>query len=226
MQSRMPAVLTPVQAVDLQRELVGRLRLEKFPGRPSLVAGVDVSCQRGVPFLWGGVVVMDLRSMAVVESQVVRLRETFPYVPGLLSFRELPVLLAAISRLRCEPDVALVDGQGIAHPRRMGIAAHLGLLWDVPTIGCGKSRLVGDARGELGRARGSRRLLYDRGEKVGSLLRTRDGVKPLWVSPGHRMDIASAVRIVLACTGRYRLPEPIRAAHHCVGDARRRDVAS
>jgi hypothetical protein len=131
--------------------------------------------------------------------------------------------MEAAAGLETRPEVVLVDGQGRAHPRRLGIAAHLGLVWDVPTIGCAKSRLTGETRGMPGEARGCRRLLYDRGERVGVLLRTRAGVKPMWISPGHRMDIASAARIVLACTGPYRIPEPVRAAHHLVGNARRQN---
>jgi deoxyribonuclease V len=134
-------------------------------------------------------------------------------------------LLAAAAKLRARPDVVLVDGQGLAHPRRLGLACHLGLLWNVPTVGCAKSRLLGETRGPLGARRGSRRLLYDRGEKVGVLLRTRDNVKPLWVSPGHRTDIASAARLALACATRYRLPEPTRLAHMRVGEARRKHEA-
>jgi deoxyribonuclease V len=165
------------------------------------------------------VVVLDRRNGRIVESRVASLPADFPYVPGLLSFREIPVLVEAGARLETRPEVLLVDGQGRAHPRRLGIATHLGLVWDVPTIGCAKSRLVGETRGMVGEGRGCRRLLYDRGEAVGVLLRTRTGVKPMWISPGHRMDIESAARIALACTGRYRIPEPIRAAHQLVGDA-------
>jgi deoxyribonuclease V len=172
--------------------------------------------------LWGGLVLFDRTESMLLESCVVSLPASFPYVPGLLSFRELPVLLEAAAGLRTRPEVILVDGQGMAHPRRLGLATHLGLGLDLPTIGCGKSRLVGDTRGEPGGARGCRRLLYDRGEPVGVLLRTRANVKPMWVSPGHRMDIDSAARIALACTDGYRIPAPIRAAHLLVGEARRK----
>jgi deoxyribonuclease V len=167
-------------------------------------------------------VAFDRRQRRVLEAKVAVMDATFPYVPGLLSFRELPVLLEAMAGVERRPEVFLVDGQGMAHPRRFGIATHLGVTLDVPTIGCAKSRLVGETRGMPGDGQGCRRLLYDGGEAVGMLLRTRTGVKPMWISPGHRMDIDSAARITLACTGRYRIPEPIRAAHQLVNDARRR----
>lgn len=214
--------LTVAEAIALQRRLVASVRLEPFSGLPRWVAAVDVSCSRAAPTLWGGVVLFDRREGRVVEAFVASQPATFPYVPGLLSFREIPVLVKAAEGLSIRPEVVLVDGQGRAHPRRLGIATHLGLVWDVPSVGCAKSRLVGETRGQPGRARGSRRRLYDQGEAVGTLLRTREGVKPMWISPGHRMDIPSAARIALACTGRYRIPEPIRAAHQMVGDAMRR----
>lgn len=205
----------------MQRRLISAVRLTPFPGLPRLVAGVDVSCARFGKTLWGGIVLCDRRSGAIVESHVAVQPARFPYVPGLLSFREIPVLVEAAGRLSTRPEVMLVDGQGIAHPRRLGIAAHLGLVLDLPTIGCAKSRLVGETRGQPGRRRGCRRRLIDRGQTVGVLLRTRTDVKPMWISPGHRMDIPSARRIVLACSGRTRIPDPIRAAHHLVGEARR-----
>ena len=214
--------ITVKEAVEQQRRLARQIRLETYPGLPRLVGGADVSCNRGGKMLWGGLVIYDRRRRDIVESCVISQPTTFPYVPGLLSFRELPVLLEAAAGLRTRPDVVLVDGQGIAHPRRVGLASHLGLGLDLPTIGCGKTRLVGESRGEPGPGRGCRRTLYDLNEKVGVLLRTRARVKPLWISPGHRMDITSAARIVLACTSRYRLPEPIRAAHFLVGEARRK----
>jgi deoxyribonuclease V len=213
--------LTPRQAVALQRELAGRIYRAPFPGLPRRVAGADVSCARFGKTLWGGLVVLDRFGWRVIESSVVSMAAPFPYVPGLLSFRELPVLMAAAERLASRPEVVLVDGQGVAHPRRLGLAAHLGLVWNLPTVGCAKSRLVGETRGMPGSRRGCRRLLYDGGESIGVLLRTRSRVKPMWVSPGHRMDIESAYRITLACTGAYRIPEPVRAAHRLVNEARR-----
>jgi deoxyribonuclease V len=152
-----------------------------------------------------------------VERSTAERAVEFPYVPGLLGFREVPCLLEAFEGLRRVPDLILVDGHGIAHPRRFGVATHLGLELGLPTVGCGKSRLVGEHR-EPGLRRGSRTRLVERGEVIGSCLRTRDGVRPVYVSVGHRVDLESAVRLVLRATGRYRLPEPIRAAHRTAGE--------
>jgi deoxyribonuclease V len=144
----------------------------------------------------------------------------FPYVPGLLSFREGPVLLAAFARLRVSPNVILIDGHGVAHPRRFGIACHLGLLLDCPTIGCAKSILVGEAV-EPGAQAGSVAPLVDKGETVGMALRTRGQVRPIYVTIGHRVSLGSAVRIVAQCVDGFRIPKPTREADHWVGELRR-----
>jgi deoxyribonuclease V len=148
----------------------------------------------------------------VGESALARRPTAFPYVPGLLSFREIPAVLDALAALACTPDLLLADGQGLAHPRRFGLACHLGWLVDTPTVGVAKSRLLG-AFTPPPDQRGAWAPLLDRGEVIGAAVRTRRGVKPVFVSPGHRVDVASAVRLTLACTGRYRLPAPSRAAH-------------
>jgi deoxyribonuclease V len=148
----------------------------------------------------------------------------FPYVPGYLSFREGPVLDRAFRKLAERPDLVIFDGQGIAHPRRFGLASHLGVLWDVPSVGCAKTRLVGTGE-EPGAAKGSWTPLRDGEEVIGSILRTRDGVKPVFVSPGHRIDKAGAREAVLQAVTRYRLPEPTRAAHGEVNAARRAWIA-
>jgi len=152
----------------------------------------------------------------VIETREAGMKAAWPYVPGCLSFREAPVVLDAFQQLRTVPDVVLIDGQGRAHPRRMGLASHIGLALDTATIGCAKSRLIGEMRGELSPERGSRQALWDAGERIAAVLRTRAGVKPVYVSVGHRIDLASAERWVLAAAPRYRLPEPARMAHHCV----------
>ena len=157
-------------------------------------------------------VVVEWPSLAPVEQATEQAEVTFPYIPGLLSFRELPLILPAFARLRTRPDLVVVDGQGIAHPRRFGIAAHLGVLLDLPAIGCAKSRLTGTPVGELGVQRGDRVALVDRGQVVGYELRTRAGVKPLYVSPGHRIGVEGAADWVLRLTAGYRLPEPTRLA--------------
>jgi deoxyribonuclease V len=159
-------------------------------------------------------------SFEVIERAGLEAPARFPYVPGLLSFREAPALLEAFDRLRARPDVVLCDGQGIAHPRRLGIASHLGLCLDLPTVGCAKSLLCGKYE-EPGLNRGDRSPLVDRGEVIGAVLRTRARVAPLFVSPGHRCDLESAVGLVLATTGKLRLPIPTRMAHEYVNEVRR-----
>ena len=158
------------------------------------------------------VVVLEYPGMELVETSVVTDRIELPYVPGLLSFREIPLTLKAFERLKTVPDLVLVDGQGVAHPRRIGLASHLGLCLDIPTIGCAKSRLCGE-HGEPGWERGSMAALYDAGEQIGAVLRSKDGVKPLFVSTGHRIDLEDAVHWVLECCRGYRLPQPSRLAH-------------
>lgn len=208
-----PWDLTPKQAVALQRELAGRVVLrDGAAGAVRLVAGVDVSCSRFAPCVYAAVILWDMASGEVVERAGAVLDNPFPYVPGLLSFRELPVVLAAFRGLQQVPDVVLVDGQGIAHPRRLGIASHLGLWLDLPTIGCAKSRLCGE-HAEPGWQRGAWTSLLDGGEEIGRVLRTRDRIKPLFISPGHQVGFDRVVQIVLACGRGYRLPEPTRLAH-------------
>jgi deoxyribonuclease V len=180
------------------------------------VAAADVSAGKREEWIIAAVVVMRLPDFEVVETSEAGMRAAWPYVPGCLSFREAPVVLEAFRQLRTVPDVVLVDGQGRAHPRRLGLASHIGLALDVPTIGCAKSRLIGEIRTRLGRERGSRAALCDAGERLGTVLRTRTGTRPVYVSVGHRIDLASAERWVLATATRYRLPEPARLAHQLV----------
>lgn len=210
--------LTPRAAVALQQRLAAQvvtgppLALE----RVRLVAGVDVSVKNDVSR--AAVVVVTFPGLVPVETVTVAQPTPFPYIPGLLSFREGPVLEAAFAQLQTEPDAFLFDGMGIMHPRRLGIASHLGLWLGRPTVGCGKTHLVG-AYEPPPAARGARSAVYYHGEQVGVVLRTRAGVKPLYISPGHCIDLDSAVALVLACTPRYRLPEPIRLAHRAAGCA-------
>jgi len=205
--------LLPKEAIALQRELAGQVVQRDEIAEPvRLVAGVDVSCTRFGTEVHAAVVLYDLHSNAIVETATASADRAFPYVPGLLSFRELPVVLVAFRKLKMIPDVVLVDGQGLAHPRRLGIASHLGLWLDLPTIGCAKSRLCGE-HDEPGLRRGDWSCLMDDGEEIGRVVRTRDRIKPLFVSPGHKVDMDRAVQIVLDCGRGYRLPEPTRLAH-------------
>jgi deoxyribonuclease V len=213
---RHPWSVTPEDAVALQKELRG----EVVADRPidlhtvRLVAGVDVSVKNEQS--QAAVVVATFPEFEVIETVRVQRPTPFPYIPGLLSFREGPVLEEAFERLKAEPDVFLFDGMGIAHPRRCGIACHLGLWLERPTIGCGKTLLTGRYR-DLGAEKGSAVPLIHRGETIGVALRTRTGTNPMFISPGHLADIPTAAELVLRCAPKYRLPEPIRLAHNAAG---------
>ncbi|ADO70088.1 endonuclease V [Stigmatella aurantiaca] len=212
--------VTPQEAVVLQATLRERLVLRPPPGlRVSRIAGADISTESGNALGYGGFVVLDAVSLRPVAEAGAAVELRFPYVPGLLSFRELPVLMAAWDRLEQKPDVLIFDGQGIAHPRRFGLACHGGLLLGVPSIGCAKSLLVGKV-GPLGEARGETSEIQHRGEVVGMAVRTRRGVSPVYVSPGHLMDLTTAVEWVLRVSPRYREPETTRHAHRFVNALR------
>ena len=207
--------ISPTDAVALQRELAGQLRIDRSLPESAVqsIAGVDLSppdAQTGR--VRGAVVVVAWPSFDVIEVSMAEGVADFPYVPGLLSFREAPILLEALSGLQGTPDLVLVDGQGTAHPRRFGIACHLGLAVDVPIVGCAKSRLVG-AHEEPGEAKGEWTRLMHRGDVIGAVVRTRTGVRPIYVSPGNNIDLESSVRWALACSPRYRIPVPTRLAH-------------
>ncbi len=211
--------VTPRRAAAIQASLRGQLTLRRDRRRPRLVAGADVSYDKGSDRIHAAVVVLTLDGLETVESRAAVGEARFPYIPGYLSFREAPIVLRAFRKLRSRPDLLLCDGQGIAHPRGFGLASHLGLLLDLPTIGCAKSRLVGD-HAQPGPEAGSRAPLMYRGRQVGSVLRTRDGANPIFVSPGHRIGLRSSVHWSLACCDGHRIPEPTRRAHIEVNRAR------
>ncbi len=200
------------QAMQIQAGLAAQVSRANEVVNPRFIAGVDISTRRGEEMATGAVVVLNYPQLELVEVQVVNKALTLPYIPGLLSFREAPLILAACEKISTTPDLILVDGQGIAHPRRLGLASHLGLLLNTPTIGCAKSRLCG-SHDEPGTEAGSYAELVDRGEVVGAALRTRTAVKPVYVSTGHMVDLRAAVHWVLKCCRGYRLPEPTRLAH-------------
>jgi deoxyribonuclease V len=206
---------SPRAAIALQERLAPRVSLVRAPARVRFYGGADVAFSRDGSQVVAGVIIWDSEADAVIEQRVARAPCRLPYIPGLLSFRELPGVLAALRKLRKTPEVMLGDAQGLAHPRRLGLASHLGLWIRLPTVGCAKSRLCGQ-HSEPAAAKGSRAALRHNGERVGTVLRTRDDVKPLFVSPGHMCDHASAVRLTLAATTKYRLPEPTRLAHQLV----------
>jgi deoxyribonuclease V len=204
--------MTPVQAQEIQRELAKRVSKKCEIHDVSLVAGVDISSPDADGVATGAVVVLHYPELEVAECKTAKQRLSLPYIPGLLSFRESPLILAACERLSLTPDLILVDGQGVAHPRRLGLASHLGLLWDKPTIGCAKSRLCGRHE-PVAPEPGCSAQLIDDSEIIGAALRTKKWSAPLYISIGHKVDLATALQWVLNCCRGYRLPEPTRLAH-------------
>lgn len=216
-----PWNLTPQKAISLQRELAARVVLADERQPPKLVCGLDVSYDRGDSVFFAAACVLTFPDLQPVETATAAAPSPFPYVPGLLSFREIPVLAAALAKLTCRPDLLACDGQGLAHPLRFGLACHLGVLYDVPAIGLAKSRLIGQAPSP-GVDRGSWTWLRDGDERIGQLVRTRRGVAPLFVSPGHRVGFDRARELALVLCPKWRLPETTRAAHKLVNEVRRR----
>lgn len=210
--------LKPAEAIALQQRLAAQVD-DSTPldlSEVRLVAGVDVSVRNEVAR--AAVVVLTCPELEPVETALAELPVSFPYIPGLLSFREGPVLLEAFRRLEHTPDVFIFDGMGRIHPRRFGIASHMGLWLDRPTVGCGKSHLLGEYE-MPGPDKGDHSPLHHRGELLGAVLRTRKNVKPVYISVGHRATLETALALALACTTRYRLPQPIRLAHNAAGQA-------
>ncbi|MEV6346955.1 deoxyribonuclease V [Actinoplanes sp. NPDC051851] len=208
---------TEEEALAVQEILRSRVVSAPGPASPSLIAGLDVAYDDAADRLAAAVVVLNAADLSVRDTAVVRGRPAFPYVPGLFAFREVPALMEALERLSVRPEVLVCDGHGLAHPRRFGLAAHLGVLTDLPSFGVGKTRLVG-SHDPVGTRRGDRAALIDGGETVGAVLRTRDAVKPVFVSAGHRIDLETACSLTLALTPRYRLPETTRAADRACRD--------
>jgi deoxyribonuclease V len=207
-----PWDITPREAAALQEELRHKVVRRDELGEVSNVAGIDVGFEQSGSLTRAAVALLGLPGLQLVQSAIARLPTRFPYVPGLLSFREIPAVLEALRGLSVPPDLILYDGQGIAHPRRFGIASHLGLLSGIPTIGVAKTRLIGQ-HDEVPKERGGWTPLIDKGEVIGAVVRTRSGVRPLYVSIGHRISLATAIGWVISCTPRYRLPETTRWAH-------------
>ena len=204
--------MTPDQAKRVQQELAAMVSKKNEVEAVGLVAGVDISAPNAAGLARAAVVVLSYPELTSVERKVITKEVTFPYVPGLLSFRESPLIIAACEELEAIPDLILVDGQGIAHPRRLGLASHLGLLWDIPTIGCAKSRLCGEHE-MVSPEPGSYAEITDNDEVIGAALRTKSGVAPLYISIGHKVDLEAAISWVLRCCLGQRLPEPTRLAH-------------
>lgn len=208
--------LKPAQAVALQNRLSQKICLKPLKTTPKLAAGIDCAFTKDKKCIIAAVVTIEIAAFEVIETQWATLPLTMPYIPGLLSFREAPACIEAVKKLKTTPDIFLIDGQGIAHPRQLGLASHLGLFLDKPTVGCAKSRLVGTYQMPA-KTKGSRSALYDKDQNIiGSVLRTRTNVKPMFISPGHKCSLDDAAHITLKLTTKYRLPEPTRTAHQTV----------
>lgn len=205
-----PWEMTPAEARQIQNELRNQVISQDRFGDIKTVAGVDLGFKKDIAR--ASVVVLSFPELQLIDGVLVESPVPFPYIPGLLSFRETPPLLKAFDQLKTEPDLIIADGQGIAHPRRFGIASHLGLILDKPTVGCAKSRLWGRHKQPKSEA-GSIEYLYDKSEIIGAAVRTRSNVSVVYVSVGHRISLDSAIRLTLACCQRYRLPETTRYAH-------------
>ncbi len=203
------------KAVEIQERLKKSIILKDSTKNCKLIAGADVSYTKGSEIFYASVVVFNLQTMERVEEVTASGKVDFPYIPGLLSFRESPILLKAFAKIKSEPDVIILDAQGIAHPRGIGLASHIGLLLDKSSIGCAKTRLIGEYN-EVGGEAGCHSQLTVKGEIVGAVLRTRKNVKPVFVSPGHKIDLNTSIDLVLKTCRGYRLPEPVRQAHKLV----------
>jgi len=204
--------VSTAEAREIQRKLAGKVILEDEFDAIHYVAGADIGFESNNKITRAAISILELPDLDEIETAIARQATVFPYVPGLLSFREIPCLLAAMQKLGQTPDMVLCDGQGYAHPRRFGLACHLGVITGLPTIGVAKSRLIGEYE-EPENMRGAWAPLIDKGETIGAVLRTRVDTRPVYVSVGHRIGLASAVDYVMRCTGRYRLPETTRHAH-------------
>ncbi len=221
-----PFDVTYREAAALQEALREKLILcDASPRAMNSVAGADVSYARNSDLFFAAVIVLSYPEMEIIEEAYATRKTSFPYIPGLLSFREGPALLEAFAQLRQVPDVVLFDGQGIAHPRGMGLAAHLGLFLNIPAIGCAKSRLWG-LHSDVGERVGDCVPLTNAGEPIGAVVRTKTKVKPVFVSPGNCISLERAVEVVLSCGRGYRLPEPVRKAHLAVNRFRQAQAGS
>lgn len=211
--------LSPQEAIKLQEELKEKIILKKGFSKIKRIAGADISFSKKSNRAYAAVIVFSFPELKILDEEYTIGNLSFPYIPGLLTFREGPLLIETFKKIKIEPDVIIFDGQGIAHPKRLGLATHMGILLDKPTIGCAKSKLIGTYQ-EPEREKGSYSLLKDDGEIIGAVLRTKEDVSPVFVSPGHKIDLKSSIEIVLECLRGYRLPEPTRQAHLLVNRLR------
>lgn len=207
--------LTPSEAISLQKGLADKVKIAKLTNNIRYIAGIDCAPSKDMSNYFAAAVIWDLQTREILEYHIAQAKLTFPYIPGLLSFREIPAILEVIKQVQQEPEVVIVDGHGIAHPRRLGIAAHLGVMLDLPTFGCAKKLLYGKYN-EPGLERGSISPLMIKEEIIGNVIRTKTNVKPVIVSIGHKIDLVSATGLVMKCGGKFRLPEPTHLADKLV----------
>lgn len=217
--------LSPKEALTHQKELRDRLQLKPLEKPITTIAGADVSFNKFSPIIYAGIIVLSYPSMEEIERVTVISTVRFPYVPGLLAYREIPPLMEAWEKLKTKPDLLVCDGQGYAHPRRMGIASHFGIIENLPTIGCGKTKLVG-AYEEPDNEALSQSVLTDKDETIGVVLRTKKNCRPVFISPGNLITIDQSVEIIKNCIGKYRIPEPTRRAHLLVNEVRAKDMTA
>lgn len=217
--------LSEVQAVELQKKLASKVITDDHNlNCVNYVAGVDVAYDEKNNKQFAAAVVLDANSFNLIDSSIAQESVKFPYIPGLFSFREMPTIAKALKKLKTAPDLIVCDGQGVAHPRRFGLACHLGIMFNIPTIGCGKTRLIGDAN-EPGPNRGDIEPLMDRGRVVGNVLRTQDNIKPLFISIGHLISLKTACEWIIKLTPQFRLPETIRQADQLVKRLKKGDLS-
>jgi len=215
--------LSPAQAIELQKQLRNQIKIEPLLKPIQTIAGADISFNKYEETVYAGIIILSFPGLQEIAKSTIISKTTFPYIPGLLSFREVPALLLAWNQLQIKPDLLVLDGQGIAHPRRMGIATHFGLVTDTPTLGCAKSLLTGKFETLL-EAAGSQSFIYDQEEVIGAALRTKTKVNPIFISPGHRIDLEQSLEIIKQCVNGYRIPEPTRKAHLLVNQIRTQNM--
>ena len=215
--------INPAEAKAEQEKLRQKILIQELPESPTMVAGADISFNRGSDEIYAAIVIVKLPELKVVGKSLVKDQTSFPYIPGLLAFREMPVLLKAWQQIPQKPDVLILDGHGLAHPRRMGIATHFGIEVNHPTIGCAKNVLTGN-HGNLGNEKGNYTELMDQSEKVGLVLRSRTNVNPVYISPGHRVSFADTYDVVMSVLTQYKLPRTTRLAHKWANKVRKGEV--
>ncbi|WP_207426044.1 deoxyribonuclease V [Pedobacter sp. SYSU D00535] len=220
MSSRFYNTITPTEAVALQKELQKKVRLTFWEKEIKTVGGADISFNKYSNIVFAGIVVLQLPDLKIIEQTTVTTTVDFPYIPGLLAFREMPALLEAWNQLQLKPDVLVTDGHGVAHPRRLGIASNFGITTNTPTLGCAKTLLTGSYSEPPNEVFGASPLT-DKGEQIGTVLRTKRNCKPVFISAGHLLTHEQSVDLIKRCSGKYRIPEPTRLAHLMVNEARR-----